>query len=243
MHESALPAPQPLYQRVRDALRADILSGALAVHERLPSESELVQRHQVSRITVRHALLELHREGLIVRLQGKGAFVAPVQTARPLQRLQGLGESLRASGHSVQNRRLSFRSLRADAEVAKRLGLALRAPVMRLVSLRYVDRRPVSLNRSWYPAAIGERLSRIDLAARDIIDVLERDLGLQVHGADVEISATTWPDADARWVGQHGGQAALRVARVLRSVDGQALQFESVLHPAEEFSLHLTLAR
>jgi GntR family transcriptional regulator len=75
-------APQPLYARLRDELRTGILDGRLKPHAKLPSEAELTAAHGVSRITVRQALGELQKEGLIVRLQGKGAFcLAPVSPA------------------------------------------------------------------------------------------------------------------------------------------------------------------
>ena len=70
-------APQPLYAQLRDHLRAAILGGRLRAHDKLPSESGLALQHGVSRITVRQALGALQNEGLITRLQGKGAYVSP----------------------------------------------------------------------------------------------------------------------------------------------------------------------
>src|SRR5207237_10501943 len=105
--------PQPLYARLRDALRAQILDGHLGVGDRLPSESELSAAHGVSRITVRQALGDLQKAGLITRLQGKGAFVAPPHASQTLQRLQGLSEALASAGQTVHSKRRSFRRGRA----------------------------------------------------------------------------------------------------------------------------------
>jgi DNA-binding LacI/PurR family transcriptional regulator len=66
---------QILYKQIYRALRADILNGHYPPGSQLPTEAELVQRLGVSRVTVRNALSLLQREGLAVRLPGKGTFV------------------------------------------------------------------------------------------------------------------------------------------------------------------------
>src|SRR3954470_8450826 len=109
-------APRPLYARVRDELRAGILDGRLQPHAKLPSESEMTAAYGVSRITVRQALSDLQKEGLIVRLQGKGAFVSQPQAAQELNRLEGLAESLASQGQEVHSKRLSMKSVRVSAE-------------------------------------------------------------------------------------------------------------------------------
>src|SRR3954470_18146241 len=106
----------PLYAQVRDALRAEILDGRLQPDEKLLSESEMTAAYGVSRITVRQALGDLQKEGLIVRLQGKGAFVSQPQASQQLNRLEGLAESLAAQGQEVHSKRLSMKSVRVSAE-------------------------------------------------------------------------------------------------------------------------------
>ena len=65
----------PLYRQLMARIRADIATGIYAVHSRIPSEAELGETYQVSRVTVRKALAELTREGLLRRMQGKGTYV------------------------------------------------------------------------------------------------------------------------------------------------------------------------
>lgn len=66
----------PLYRQLYDVLHARIVSGEYPADTQMPSESELGRLFRVSRITVRQALAELHRQGLIFKIQGKGTFVA-----------------------------------------------------------------------------------------------------------------------------------------------------------------------
>ncbi|MFC7411297.1 GntR family transcriptional regulator [Hydrogenophaga atypica] len=234
---------QPLYARLRDALRGDILAGRLRVHDKLPSEHELVQAHGVSRITVRQALADLQREGLITRLQGKGAYVSAPRTTQALQRLEGLGEALSAHGQAVHSQRLSMKRLKGSPDVVSALQLSPGSEVYQLRTLRYVDRLPVSLNESHYPLPLGERMVRLDLSGRDVIEVLEHDLGLRVSQARMEISAVPMPKLAAKWLQATPDGPALQVRRVLLDDEGKPLQLETATHHADRFSYQLTMSR
>ncbi|GAA2906697.1 hypothetical protein GCM10010517_72910 [Streptosporangium fragile] len=70
-------SPAYRYQAIADDLREQIRTGSLAAGSRVPSELALCRRHGASRNTVRQALGELEREGVIVVRHGKGRFVQP----------------------------------------------------------------------------------------------------------------------------------------------------------------------
>ncbi len=233
----------PLYAQLRDQLRASILEGRLLPHDKLPSEAELSAEHGISRITVRQALGDLQKEGLILRQQGKGAFVSPPHTSQSLNRLQGLGEALAMQGQSVHSRRLSMRSLKLPGSVAAQLRLAPGAVGMRLMTLRYVAREPLSVNVSWFAQALGERIARLDVSGRDLIEVLEKDIGEPVAQAHLEISAVAMPAREAKWLKVSPGEPALRVHRLLCSVQESPLQVETATYRADVFSYRLSLTR
>ena len=109
-------SPVPLYSQLRELLRQRILDGVYQSHQQLPSELELVARFTVSRITVRQALNDLQREGLIFRIHGKGTFVSKPRAVQSLTRLQGLGEALSTAGFEIRSRVLGHRMVRADAQ-------------------------------------------------------------------------------------------------------------------------------
>src|SRR6185295_423786 len=64
------------YQKVKDLLRQQVVSGEFAPGSKLPPDSELHTRFKVHRLTVIRALQDLAQEGLIVRRRGSGTFVA-----------------------------------------------------------------------------------------------------------------------------------------------------------------------
>lgn len=235
--------PLPLHARLRDELRAAILAGTLAPGDKLPSESELIDAHGVSRITVRHALAALQAEGLIVKLHGKGAFVSKPQVAQSLNRLQGLAEALGAGAHAVSSRRLVWREQAAPAAVARQLGLAAGARVYQLQTLRYMDRQPLSVNTSYMTAALGARLARVDFSQRDLIDVFEHEGGLRIEQAQLEIGAGLARAQDAKLLGIEPGAPVLQVDRVLREAGGGPVHVETAVYRADTFRYQLTLRR
>lgn len=235
--------PQTLYARLRDTLRAEILDGRLAPGAQLPSENELSTQHGVSRITVRQALGDLQNAGLIVKLQGKGAFVAPPRASQDLQRLEGLAEALGPQGLDVHSKRLAVRTVKAAGEVARELEVPPGTEVVQLQSLRYLERAPLSVTTSHFAPGLGERVTRLDLSGRDLLEVLERDLAQPVREARLEIAAVAMPEREAKWLKVTPGTPALRVHRVVLAEGGLPLQAESALYPADRFSYKLVLKR
>lgn len=237
-------APLTLYGKLRDSLRARILDGALKPHDKLPSESELAGTHGVSRITVRQALGDLQKDGLIVRQQGKGAFVsAPRHASQSLNRLQGLAEAFSEQGREVHTKRMVMKRLKAAKDVCDKLALAPGADVWQMITLRYLDREPISVNNSYFPIALGERIARMDLGGRDLIDVLEKDIGQTIAQAKLEISATAMPALEARWLKLEPGAPALRVQRVPFDSSDAPMYVETAIYQADVFSYKLNLAR
>jgi DNA-binding GntR family transcriptional regulator len=76
---------EPLYRQIVKRLAADIAIGALKPNGQLPTENQLMERFGVSRATVRRAIDDLVRDGLICRHRGRGTFVADTwsQSALP----------------------------------------------------------------------------------------------------------------------------------------------------------------
>ena len=116
----------PLYHQILLVLRQQIEDGLYRTGDRLPGEFELASRFDVSRITVKRALNELVRLGLVKREQGRGTTV----TARsaPLSfraTASGRIENLRDMGLETQARLLAFDYVSATANVAEALEIPI----------------------------------------------------------------------------------------------------------------------
>ena len=236
-------SPVPLYSQLRELLRQRILDGVYQSHQQMPSELELVARFAVSRITVRQALNDLQREGLIFRIHGKGTFVSKPKAIQSLTRLQGLGEALSTAGFEIRSRVLGHRMVRADAQVAAKLGVAERDEVMQIRRVRCIDHEPMSLDETYLPVEIGRRVVKADLRQRDIFALLENDLGIALGNAELQIAAIVADAALAESLHLTCGAAVLRIQRLTFTAAGVPLDFEYLYHRGDSFQYRLDLER
>jgi GntR family transcriptional regulator len=148
--------PQPLYEQIAEALRADIRSGRYGLGAKLPSESELSERFKVSKVTARQAVIQLRMEGLVSSRVGAGVFVE--KAPGPPRRLSDdvlRGEALyRAMDRLGLQPAITTTIDRApaDAEVAEALDVPPGAEVLVHVRLvRAVGGPPIFLASNYFP--------------------------------------------------------------------------------------------
>ena len=237
------PIPTSLYARIRDELRAQIVAGIYPTHARLPSESELMAQYGVSRITVRNALAELEKEGVLFKIAGKGVFVSKPKPFQSLVRLQGFAEAMAQHGHEIFNSVSSIQTLAANAEVAQRLAIGEGEAVTELRRVRYLNREPVSFDVTYVNALLGAQLARADLVARDIFLILENDFGIALGFADLAIDAVLADAAIASALQIAAGAPVLRIARLTHTAAGTPLDFEYLYCRVDNFQFRLRIER
>jgi DNA-binding GntR family transcriptional regulator len=146
----------PLADLVRNELKELIVSGRAPVGSRLPSEADLCDQYNVSRITLREAVQGLVQEGYVVRRQGSGTYV----TRRPalqnsLDSNFSYTEYLARAGIRAGKKVLSARSIVASEETADALGLDEDARVVEVRRLRTADGRPAVYSVDSLPADLA----------------------------------------------------------------------------------------
>ena len=147
----------PLYRQVRDALRRSLDAGEYAPGQRLPSETQLAAGLQVHRLTVRRAVEELAREGLLQSRQGSGTFVtrrqSPISVTIPLTRDQfaaGVEHQLGSLGQGFRDVLVST-DLVEDADVRVDLRYP-RGRLRRIDSALHIDDEIWVCSTAWGPA-------------------------------------------------------------------------------------------
>jgi GntR family transcriptional regulator len=190
----------PLHHQVHGHLAALHRAGEWPQGQPLPGEPMLCRHCGVSRGTLRHALQELAREGLIERQQGRGSF-----PRGPKREGAIAGSYTRFRVESVPLdagcRLLSLRRAPGPAEVARLLGLPPGALAWRRERLRTLQGEPAAIQTSWLPAALCPEFDRAELAARHLLDILRDRWGVEFSRADEWIEPTV---ADAAAAAQLG---------------------------------------
>jgi GntR family transcriptional regulator len=164
----------PLYYQIKQNVRDLIEGGVLRVDQLLPSERELSEHYGVNRLTVRQAIGELVREGLLRRERGVGTFVSRPKLTQALGRVVGFSERVREAGHVPSSRVLAFDVLPEADTPARRLCLESDALVYKLVRLRCSDGEPLMLETAYLPQARFPGLEKIDFTTVSLYDTLAR---------------------------------------------------------------------
>ncbi len=138
-------SPTPQYERVKQMITAQIKSGVWAVHQRVPSESELVGQLGLSRMTINRALRELTAEGLLVRTQGVGTFVAEAKGQTALFEINNIADEIKARGHVHHSQVISLDEIPATLEVASALGIREGFPIFHSLLVHYENNIPVQI--------------------------------------------------------------------------------------------------
>jgi len=238
-----LVSPVPLYGQIKDMLRKKILDGSYPPHSKLPSESELMAQFDVSRITARQAIRDLQKEGLVFTIQGKGSFVTKPKAVQDLARLEGFGEAMNSKGYETYSRLVSARRVQADADVARALKLERGAAVVETERVRYLNRAPISLDVSYFPEEIGNRLLDEDLETRDIFEILENDYALPLGAADVVIDATIAEEKISSLLGVEAGSPILRIERLTFTRDERPIDYEYLYYIGDAYQYRLRVER
>ncbi|WP_175851773.1 GntR family transcriptional regulator [Burkholderia cepacia] len=233
----------PLYVQIKDTLRARILDGTYAPHSRMPSEHELCAAFGVSRITVRQALGDLQKEGLLFKLHGKGTFVSKPKAFQNVTSLQGFAEAMSSMGYEIVNQVRSVRTVKADRHLATKLNVPEGAPLVEIHRVRLLNREPVSLEQTWVPEALGKRLAGADLATRDIFLVLENDCGIPLGHADVSIDAILADDEIVDALQVEESSPVLRIERLTHDALGAPIDYEYLYFRGDAFQYRLRIDR
>lgn len=142
---------QPLYLLLAEAMRGLIEAGELRGGDAMPSERDLVRATGLSRVTVRKAIDELCREGVVARRHGAGSFVTR-QIDQPLSVLVGFTEDMKRRGAAVSSRVLQRVVCAPDPSDLLKLGLSPNDLVFRLARVRLSDGEPLAIEKAIVPA-------------------------------------------------------------------------------------------
>lgn len=168
----------PAYYQMQRIIRDQIESGMFTRGQQLPSERELSERYDVSRITARKAIRGLINEGLCTRNVGRGIFVAQHKIPMNMTYLEGTTQFFANAGVASTTRLVNIDVVVPPHTIAGHLCIAENASCLRVIRVRYVDDCPVMLERAHVsPAALP--LDREAVTGQSLYAAIAAHSGLQ----------------------------------------------------------------
>lgn len=224
------------YHEIAADLRRRLGEGEFGAGRLLPSEAELTQSYDASRVTIRRALDVLRSEGLVDSRQGFGWFVAADPLRQALGRLGTIEDQLDASGVRTERRILEFAFVQPPAVVADVLGPGT---VLQVRRVNLADGQPFARITVWCPEDLAEELSRAEVERSPFYELLPVSLG----GATQTIGAAAASPEDAAVLEVPVDSPVLRCLRVTKALDGSAVLVSEHIFPAHRTEFVIDLPR
>ncbi|NNF55967.1 MAG: GntR family transcriptional regulator [Acidimicrobiales bacterium] len=218
------------YQQISEAIRLRVAGGEFDPSGLLPSEAELGQEYEASRVTIRKALEVLRQDGLLDSRQGFGWMVAVAPVRQPLSALTTIEAQLRASGRQPERRIIEF-SFKDAADASLPAVAKLGDRVLEVKRVNLADGEPFARVSVWCRDDLGAELSRKQVAEHSFYELLP----IALAGATQTIGAAVVEADDAALLGVPLGSAVLSVERTTFDADGAAVLVAQHIFPA-----HLT---
>jgi DNA-binding GntR family transcriptional regulator len=236
--------PPPRYSTLALHLTREIESGRYKVGQKIPTEAELQQRHDVSRHTVREALRELKARGLVTARAGIGTVVRAkgprTQFVQGAGTLKDIIQFVEATRMHVERRRVVV----ADEALAERVGVKPGQECHEVTLLRYAAQGglPVALIRNYVRPEHADVIDRIDAAQQPVFSLIERHHGVRVVEVRQQIVAVALEPAMSRMLRARPGAPALRITRQFLDAHDRLLMASEGTYPGDRFT-HTTQFR
>lgn len=235
--------PLPLYYQIKTRLQEAIETGQLQPGDRVPSERELTDLHGVSRMTARQALAQLEAMGLLVRVQGRGTFVAVPKVEQPLIGLTSFTEEMHQRGLEPGSIVLSLGEVAAGRRIAGILRLAEMDPVYRIERLRLAGGAPMALEVSHIPVQHCPGLLAQGLHQRSLYAVLAAEYSLHLTHASQSLEAILAGTYEAGLLHLPQGSPVLLLERVSRDRADRPLEFVQSYYRGDRYRFTAELVR
>lgn len=224
---------QVKYHSIRDEIR-DLIA-ALDIGDALPPERTLATELGVSRMTLRRAIDELAREGLITRRQGAGTFVAEPKVAQSLA-ATSFSQDMRERGLVPSSRTLSLEELHAGPQLGRRLEISPSERILRIVRIRLADTAPMAIETLHVPLDLIGPLEPRDLEGASFYELLAHEGVVIDHGVQsIEPTVTDEGESEVLEVPLHS--PAFLFERATWDADGRAVEFVRSVYRGDRYRL------
>lgn len=227
-------SPAPIYARVKQAICQKINSGEWLPDQRVPSEAEMVKALNVSRMTVNRSLRELTDEGILVRQQGVGTFVAQKKAHSPLSEIHNIADEIAQRGHRHRAELLEITRANATNEEAMNLGVRTNHSIFRATILHFEEDQPIQIEERVVNAALAPEYDQQDFAHNSTYAYLMKVAPMTEGEHLVEAVMPTAAEAELLQIGVN--EPCLQIKRRTWSYD-QLVTTARLLSPGSRFQL------
>lgn len=231
----------PLYFQLYEILRTAIVGGKWPPGTTVPPESELQKKYQVSQITVRQALDNLVKDGLVYRQRGRGTFVAQPAIETGLSRIISFTEDMHQRGYAPSSRLIYAGIIGASARTAEKLMIQPGDELAQINRLRFADGQPLSIEKSSLVHALVHGALEGDYEINSLREIIAKRYGLHLTRAKQSIRALNASEEQAQHLSMPSKAALLEIERVSYTQEDVPIELLTIYYRADRYVLFTDL--
>lgn len=215
----------------------EIQTGSLKEGDLLPTEMELCKKFNVSRPTVRTALLKLANDGYLTRIKGCGTFIAkPKLLQESTQFIESYNQEMMEKGLTPRTEVLEFRIIPAPDRIAGILNLQSGDKVIKLKRLRFVEQiyegNPIVLTTVYIPYSIVPAILNCDMEKDSLYDLLNKK-GIVISRVERELEIRMLSGKNSRLLNEEENSPAHFISSVGFTDKGTVVEYAESYYPAD----------
>jgi len=237
-------SPIPLYYQLKTILTELIENEELKPGDLMPTERELCEVHEVSRMTVNKTITSLVNEGVVYRERGKGTFVAKAKEKHHLTSLLSFTEDMQKKGMDVNSKIISFQRKPATKKLEKELKLtAGNTDVFKIMRLRCCGGEPYALETVYIAAYLCNELDAPMLENNSLYGVLNKVFSRKVDYAYQTIEPIMLSDYESEVLQVDRNSLALLFARKTYLKNDVPIEVTKSIYRSDRYKFEIELHR
>jgi DNA-binding GntR family transcriptional regulator len=228
------------YQLVHQDLKALILGGTYKEGDLIPSENELCEQYNITRPTIRQALSELAKEGIIERIKGKGSVVTSnTRASLNLLSIKGFSEAVSKSNHIVKSIFLKKPSLTIfpDNFFYPLSENEKKSSCLYIERIRLVDDQPVMIENTFMPIWLIPDMMDMPLIEDSLFKTLSCRYNIVIKGVEQDIRAISAEEGLAFLLKMPIGAPLIHIYRKYKTNKARFYIYSSLYCNTEHYSI------
>lgn len=239
MQEINKTSPLPLYYQLKESILKAVKNKEFDTGERLPSERELAEYHNISRMTVKKAVDILVDNGYLIRKQGSGTFVTDYQESYSISPLLSFTKEMEKKELNYTTKILNFTEIK-DQKIAKKMKLKPQANIFELERLRLIENKPFLLENTYLAADNFLNLKRDELENNSLFRIIKNKYNIKLSNAEAEVEAVIFDSSIAGKMQVKEGMLGLYFEQFSRNENKEIIEYTSAYYRNDNYKFKFT---
>ncbi len=235
--------PIPIYYQIKQEILEWINSGELKPGDRIESEEKLAKRHEISRMTARHAVTQLVNDGYLYRVHGKGTFVCKPRVEKSVATLTGFADDMKKKGYTTHSDVISMTKVTPDEDIQEILDLNSDDKAYCLIRVRYANKVAMSYQESYLPADMFPELDGYDFINHGLYETIGEKYKIEPMHAKQRMEARTTKGEIAKYLQVDDGSPIFFVERITYEENDKPMEVAYSWHRGDKYVFEMKLYR